>query len=297
MTAAVEVEHLTRRFGTLVAVDDVSFRLDAGEVLGFLGPNGAGKSTTLRTLMGFLRPTSGSCRVLGTWPGDDVAVRARIGYLPGDFRIEPRMRPAELFAWFARLRGVRLDRAHALAERFELDPTRRFGTLSKGNRQKVGLVQAFLHAPDVVLLDEPSTGLDPLVQRELLGLVREAAADGAAVLFSSHVLPEVERAADRVAVLRRGRLVTVAPVHELLDRARHRLELSFADPVPAEALRGVPGVVDVTADGARLDIVVDGPVGPVLAAAAGRSTLLRVAPAGDELEDLFFSDSLREVAR
>jgi beta-exotoxin I transport system ATP-binding protein len=287
----IEIEHLSRRFGRLRAIEDLSLAVEAGEILGFLGPNGAGKTTTVRTLMGFLRPTAGSARVLGVWPGDDVGVRSRIGYLPGDVRIEPGMRASHLFAWFARLRGVSTKRAHELSERLGLDPSRPFGTLSKGNRQKVGLVQAFLHDPEVIVLDEPSTGLDPVVQRELLAIIREAAARGAAVLFSSHVLPEVERIAGRVAVLRAGRLVTLAPVRDLLDRARHRLELSFADPVQPEVLRDVPGVVDLLVDSRRLDIVVDGPVGPVLKAATGLGTLLRVAPAGDELEDLFFTEA------
>jgi ABC-2 type transport system ATP-binding protein len=284
----IEIQHLSRRFGRLIAVDDLSLAVEAGETVGFLGPNGAGKTTTVRTLMGFLRPTAGSCRVLGVWPGEDVGVRRRIGYLPGDVRIEPGMRPSQLFAWFAGLRGVSTKRGYELSERLGLDPSRPFGTLSKGNRQKVGLVQAFLHDPEVIVLDEPSSGLDPVVQRELLAIIREAAAAGAGVLFSSHVLPEVERIANRVAVLRTGRLVVLAPVRDLLDRARHRLELSFADPVPPDLLRDVPGLVDLQAEGRRLEVVVDGPVGPVLAAATTLGTLLRVAPAGDELEDLFF---------
>lgn len=292
-SAVVAIEHLTRRFGQQVAVDDVSFEVAAGEVFGLLGPNGAGKSTTLRTLMGFLRPHAGSCRVLGVWPGSDVAVRARIGYLPGDFRLEAGMRAEELLAMAARLRGVRVERAYELADRLGLDLGRPFGALSKGNRQKVGLVQALFHEPDVVLLDEPSTGLDPPTQRTLLRLVGEAADRGAAVLFSSHVLPEVERAADRIGVLRQGQLVALSPVTDLLDTARHRLELSFAAAVPPETLRAVDGVVSVTGMGRRVDVVVDGPVGPLLAAAAAAAPLLRVAPAGDELEDLFFGEEAR----
>jgi ABC-2 type transport system ATP-binding protein len=191
------------------------------------------------------------------------------------------------------VRGVPVRWGNELAERLDLDVSRPFGTLSKGNRQKVGLVQAFLHRPEVVVLDEPSTGLDPGSQRELLGLVRAAAAGGAAVLFSSHVLPEVERVADRVAVLRDGRLIAFSPVGDLLDHARHRLELSFTEPVSADVLQGVPGVVGVQADGRRLDVVVDGPVGPALAAATASGDLLRVAPIGDELEDLFFAEAER----
>ena len=289
--AVIEIEHLSRRFGRLRAVHDLSLAVEAGEILGFLGPNGAGKTTTVRTLMGFLRPTAGSCHVLGAWPGNDVGVRRRIGYLPGDVRVDPGMRASQLFAWFAGLRGVSTERADELSERLGLDPSRPFGTLSKGNRQKVGLVQAFLHDPEVIVLDEPSTGLDPVVQRELLAMIRESAARGAAVLFSSHVLPEVERIADRVAVLRTGRLVALAPVRDLLDRARHRSGAQLRRPgLQRIGLRNVPGVVDLLADGRRLDVSVDGPVGPALAAAARLGTLLRVAPAGDELEDLFFTE-------
>lgn len=288
--AAIEINGLTKRYGSLTAVDDLTLAVAPGEVVGFLGPNGAGKTTTIRTLLGFLRPTSGSCAVLGAWPGRDVAVRRRVGYLPGDFRVDPAMTGQQLFAWYSRLRGVGPDRARDLCERLDLDPTRRFGALSKGNRQKIGLVQAFLHDPDVLVLDEPSTGLDPLVQRKFLALVDEAARRGAAVLFSSHVLPEVERVADRVAIIRAGRLVTLSTVDEMLDRARHQLELRYTKPVPDGLLDGVPGVVRAQVDGVRLTVVIDGPVGPALRAAASQDGLIRVDSVGDELEDLFMAE-------
>jgi ABC-2 type transport system ATP-binding protein len=290
MDAAIEIERLTKRYGRLTAVDGLTLRVDPGEVLGFLGPNGAGKTTTIRSLLGFLRPTSGSCRVYGAWPGRDVGVRRRIGYLPGDVRVEPALTPAQLFGWYARLRGVSTARALALSERLGLDTGRRFGALSKGNRQKVGIVQAFLHDPDVLILDEPTTGLDPLRQHEFLAMVAEAARRGAAILFSSHVLSEVERVADRVAVLRSGRLTTVSSVPDLLARSRQHLLLHYAHPVPDGLLAGVPGVVRVRPEGHRLDVVVEGPVGPALRVAAGRPGLLRVEPAGDPLEDLLLDD-------
>jgi ABC-2 type transport system ATP-binding protein len=176
-----------------------------------------------------------------------------------------------------------------LVGRLDLDPSRRFGALSKGNRQKVGLVQAFQHDPDLLLLDEPTTGLDPLVQREFLRLVAEAAGRGAAVLFSSHVLPEVERAATRIAIIRQGRLVTESTVEALLDRARHRLELRYATPPPAGFLQGAPGVTVDEVDGRTAAITVEGPVGPALAAATRTPGLLRVRGTGDDLEDLFVS--------
>jgi ABC-2 type transport system ATP-binding protein len=297
-TAAITTDRLTKRFGTVAAVRELSLTVRPGEIVGFLGPNGAGKTTTIRLLLGFLRPSSGRCAVLGRSPANDPAVRGRIGYLPGDFRIDPKMTGAELFAWFGALRGgLNRARVDELVGRLGLDPTRPFHELSKGNRQKVGLVQAFQHEPEVLLLDEPTSGLDPLVQREFLRLVREAAQRGAAVLFSSHVLPEVERVAARVAIIRAGRLVTVSSVEELLDRARHRLELRFAGPPPADLFAHVPGVVEVEVDGRSATVALDGPVVPVLRAAIDGPGLLRVDSAGDDLEELFVGLYDQEVAR
>jgi ABC-2 type transport system ATP-binding protein len=183
--------------------------------------------------------------------------------------------------------GVDRKRIDDLVERLQLDPTRPYQTLSKGNRQKIGIVQAFMNDPDVLILDEPTAGLDPLVQRQFLDLVRQAEGRGAAVLFSSHVLPEVERLASRVAIIRAGRLVTSSTVSDLLDHVRHRLELRFAQPVPRDLFQGVPGVIGHEIDGNTVVITLDGPVGPAMRAAASQPGLLRVSPAGDELEDLF----------
>ena len=285
---AIAARGLSKRFGSVRAVTDLTLEVKAGEVVGFLGPNGAGKTTTMRLLMGFLKPTSGHCSVLGDSLWRRPALRRRVGYLPGDFRMDPSMSGQDLFRWFARLRGgVAQHRVDELTERLELDPTRKFGELSKGNRQKIGIVQALMHDPTVLILDEPTSGLDPLVQREFSSLIRETAGRGAAVLLSSHVLPEVERLASRVAIIRAGRLVTVSSVEQLLDHTRHRLELRFADPVPPDLFRGVPGISGQEVDGKTVVITLDGPVGPALQAASSRSGLLRVVPAGDELEDLF----------
>jgi ABC-2 type transport system ATP-binding protein len=285
----VIADRLTKRFGKVTAVADLNLEIRAGQIVGFLGPNGAGKTTTIRMLMGFLRPTAGHATILGAAAGD-VAVRSRIGYLPGDLRVEPSMTGGQLFAWYGRLRQRHNQRrVDELTQRLGLDPSRRFDALSKGNRQKVGIVQALCHDPQVLILDEPTTGLDPLVQREFLALLAEAAQRGTAVLFSSHVLPEVERVASQVAIIRSGRLVTVATVDDLLDKARRRLELRFAAPVPADTFLGVPGVTEVQVDGRTAVLAVDGPVGPALRAATDSGTLLRVNPAGDDLEDLFVS--------
>lgn len=289
-TASIVTNGLTKRFGTLTAVADLGLVVHAGEVMGFLGPNGAGKTTTIRMLLGFLNPTAGRLGVLGGVPAQDPRLRRRIGYLPGDFRMDASMTGQALFDWFGELRGnLNRQRVAELVERLQLDPSRPFGTLSKGNRQKIGLVQAFQHDPDVLILDEPTTGLDPLLQRVFLELVREAAERGAAVLFSTHVLPEVERVATRIAIIRAGHLVTVAGVAELLERARHRLELHFAGPVAPDLFSGVPGVVDVAVHGASATIAVDGAIGPAMAAALTGPGLLGVRSAGDDLEDLFVS--------
>jgi beta-exotoxin I transport system ATP-binding protein len=281
---------VSKRFGPVQAVSQLNLHVEAGTVIGFLGPNGAGKTTTMRMLTGALRPTSGTASVLGGVLGRDTRLRARVGYLPGDLRIDPAMTGTELFAWYGRLRGgINNARVDDLVARLGLDPSRPFGTLSKGNRQKVGIVQAFQHDPDVLILDEPTTGLDPLVQREFLGLVRQAADRGAAVLLSSHVLPEVERIADRIAIIRAGQLVMESTVDDLLDHARRRLELRFADPVPTDLFTDVPGVTSVELDGRLATITVDGPVGPALHAATANATLLRINPAGDDLEDLFIA--------
>ena len=278
----------TKVFGTLRAVSNLSLSVAPGEVVGFLGPNGAGKTTTIRMLLGFLNPTAGRCTVLGAELRRKPRLLRRVGYLPGDFRMDPGMTGDELFSWFGRMRGG-VDRARVaeLVERLHLDPSRPFGALSKGNRQKIGIVQALQHDPEVLILDEPTTGLDPLIQRVFLDLVREAAGRGAAILFSSHVLPEVERAAGRVAIIRAGELVTASTVDDLLDRTRHRLELRFARPVPRQIFDGVPGVVAAEVDGRTAIVTIDGPASPVMQAAVAGPGLLRVGTAGDDLEDLF----------
>ncbi len=286
----VSARKLTKNFGRVRAVSDLDLEVCAGEVVGFLGPNGAGKTTTIRMLMGFLRPSAGRCEVLGGSLAADASLRRRVGYLPGDFRVDPAMTGHDLFSWFGRLRGgVSRARLDELTNCLQLDAGRPFGSLSKGNRQKVGLVQAFMHDPDVLILDEPTSGLDPLVQREFLRLVAEAAARGAAILFSSHVLPEVERVAQRVLIIRQGRLVAGGPVTDLLEGARRRLELRFAAAVPPGLFEGVPGVVEAEVQGDSAVVTLDGAVGPALAAALRGPRLLTVRPAGDDLEDLFLS--------
>jgi ABC-2 type transport system ATP-binding protein len=301
---AIRASGLTKRYGSTLALDRLDLEVRPGEVYGYLGPNGAGKTTTIRLLLGLHRPTAGRAELFGVdaW-ADPVAAHRRVAYVAGEPSLWPGLTGAETLQYLGRLHGSTDDSYRdALLDRFQLDPSRKIRALSKGNRQKVGIVQALCHDPDVLILDEPTTGLDPLVQREFLALVGEAAGRGAAVLFSSHVLPEVERVATRVAIIRAGQLVTVSTVDDLLDRARRRMELRFAAPVPAGAFDGVAGVAGAEVHDRTALLAVDGPVGPALRAATDAGPLLRVNPAGDDLEDLFVSlyqrgDQPMEVSR
>lgn len=243
-TPAIEVDRLTKRFGQFTAVDDVTFEIHRGEIFGFLGPNGAGKSTTIRALLDLIRPTSGECRVLGLDSRRDaVEIHRRIGFLPADLALWPNLTGRQTVEYLGRLRGgVDWNQVDSLAERLGADLSRKVGEYSSGNRQKLGIVLAFMHNPEVVILDEPITGLDPLVQLEFHTLLREMADAGGTVFLSSHTISEVERVADRVAFIRRGHLIAVEHMAELQDKALRRITLEFADAVPGAAFEGVEGV-------------------------------------------------------
>lgn len=249
---AIRIENLVKDYGSFRALDGVELRVEVGEVFGFIGPNGAGKSTTIGVLLDLLRPTSGRVEVFGSSPADGgAALRARIGYLPGELAMAGRTHADSVLRQLARLRGGRgVDRIGPLAEWFGLDLHRPVRSLSKGNKQKIGVIQAFMHDPDLLILDEPTSGLDPLLQHEFLALVREAQDRGATVLMSSHVLGEVQDVADRVAIIRSGKIIDVDDVATLRHRAGQRVELRIADQVDPDHFRRVPGVEDVTVDSA-----------------------------------------------
>lgn len=255
MSAAIETEVLTKTYGRKSrGITDVSLEVREGEVFGFLGPNGAGKTTTIRTLLGFMRPTGGRAEVFGMdVRKSSVEIRARVGNLPGEFALEDRMTGEGLLRFFARLRGVKdLGYGWELAERLGADMRRSMRKLSRGNKQKIGLVQAMFHRPPLLILDEPTGGLDPLVQEEFLDIVEETRAEGRTVFFSSHVLGEVERVCDRVGIIREGRLVDVEPTRALVDKAFRHVSLTFGRPVDPEPFRKLPGVRDLWADGPQL---------------------------------------------
>jgi beta-exotoxin I transport system ATP-binding protein len=285
---AIRAVGLAKRFGSVQALRELDLEVQRGEVFGYLGPNGAGKTTTIRLLLDFIRPTSGRIEALGG-SGADPAVRRRIGYLPAELPIDPRWTAQDLIDFYGTLRGgVDAGWVEKLLDRFDLDPHRRVGELSTGNRRKVGIVQAVIHRPELLVLDEPSSGLDPLLQYEFQLLVRELAGAGTTVFLSSHVLPEVEALAGRVAILRRGELVTVAGVEELRQQARQRIELRLARPADPARFADVPGVVEAQADDTRVRLVVEGPVGPALQAAAGLE-VQRIVTHEADLEDVFLS--------
>lgn len=231
--AAIEVMSLTKRYGRARGVEDVTFSIERGEVFGYLGPNGSGKTTTIRCIMGLLRPTGGAVGLLGTRVVAGRATQhARVGYLPGDFRIWGRVKAAGCLRLFGAL-GSRDDRIEKrrreLAERLDIGMDRRVGDLSKGNRQKMAVISAFQHGPDVLILDEPTAGLDPLVRQVVMDLIRETAEEGAAVLLSSHDLGEVSAICGRAAILREGRLIKVAPISQIVQQGEQRLKVWFLD--------------------------------------------------------------------
>jgi ABC-2 type transport system ATP-binding protein len=264
--AAIATDHLTKRYGSARGIEDVAFEVGVGQVFGFLGPNGAGKTTTIRTLMGFLRPTSGVARLFGVDVGAGGAeLRRRTGFLAGDVSLYPRFTGEELFGYLGALRGS-VDAAYrdALIERFTVDPSRRIEDLSHGNQQKIGLVQAFMHRPELVILDEPTQGLDPLVQQTFHELVDETREDGRTVLISSHVLSEVERLCDEVGIIREGRIVVVEGIEDLRARAFRRVHIRFADEVPAAELAAIDGVGELVIDGPDARCTMTGPIDPLV---------------------------------
>ena len=270
------------------ALDGLDLEVRRGEVFGFLGPNGAGKSTTIRILLDQLRPTDGHAELLGTTPrAGSGPLRARIGYLPGELTMTGRATAGDLLHHLAALRGGAGTTAIVpLAQRLDLDLTRPIRGLSKGNKQKVGVIQAFMHDPELLILDEPTSGLDPLLQHEFLTMVREVQVTGTTVFLSSHVLSEVEEIADRVAIVRQGRIVDLDDVATLRHHAGQLVELIFAAPVTADAFAGVAGVEDVEVRDHTLRCLLRGEPDGLLKAAA-RHHVVRWSAEDRELEDLF----------
>lgn len=298
---AIEVKTLTKRYGSARGVEDLSFDIEKAEIFGYLGPNGSGKTTTIRCMMGLLRPTSGQCRVLGQRVIHGKATQhKRIGYLPGDFRTWPGLTPRKLLRLLARLgHGNEVNqRQEELAERLDLSMDRKMRALSKGNRQKVGIIYAFQHQPDVLILDEPTIGLDPLIRQIVLDLIRETAQAGATILLSSHDLSEVAAVCGRAAILREGRLVELAPISKIVQQGQRRIKVWFVEgtSVPQLLPGELAGVRVIQQNSNTLHVAYKGTIDALLKWLA-QYQVDRIATTETSLEDAFIQYYQREADR
>ncbi len=290
MSAIIEVEGLTKSYGSKRGIINVSFQVEEGEVFGFLGPNGAGKTTTIRLLMALLRADAGTARIAGLdcWQ-HSVEIKRLVGYLPGEPSLDPGLTGGQILEYFGHLRGG-VDQTYLkqLIKRLDLDPSRKFRQYSSGNKRKVVLIQAFMHRPRLLILDEPTNGLDPINQQEFNRMVIEAREAGQTVFLSSHILSEVEQTCNRVGIIREGQLVRVGGVAELKDIKRHEVTITFANATPAEVFKRLPGVeqVEQLADGHTLRLAVSGELDGVVKAAA-LHPVVTLTSHEPSLEDIF----------
>jgi ABC-2 type transport system ATP-binding protein len=290
MAAIIESEGLTKSYGGKRGIVDVSLEVEQGEVFGFLGPNGAGKTTTIRVLMALLRADAGSARIAGLdcWERS-LEIKRMTGYGPGEPALDPNLTGGQILEYFGHLRGG-VDQHHLeqLIERLDLDTSRKFRQYSTGNKRKVVLIQAFMHRPRLLILDEPTNGLDPLNQQEFARMVQEAREDGSTVFLSSHILSEVEHLCSQVGIIREGRLVRVGGVAEVKDIKRYEITITFADSVPAEAFASLDGVarIERVADGHGLRIAMQGAPDAVIKAAA-HYPVTSLSSHEPNLEDVF----------
>lgn len=286
----IETESLTKYYGKTRGVEDLDLQMKEGEIFGYLGPNGAGKTTTIRLLMDFIRPTRGRAKVLGLDSHHGgVAIKKRVGYLPGELSLYENLTGAELLRYLSSLRGgVDWNYVRQLAERLQLDLRPRIKTYSHGTRQKLGLIQALMHLPELLILDEPTLGLDPLMQHEFYHLMKEAKAGGRTVFLSSHILPEVEHICDRVGILRDGHLVAVEAVADLKAKVFRRMEITFAERIDQQEFASLPGLRDVQVENNTLRFTITGSLDGVVKATA-RHTVLSLRTHEPDLEEIFLT--------
>ena len=294
-TSAITLESLTKSYGKARGIVDLDLEIATGEVFGFLGPNGSGKTTTIRTVLDLIRPTSGTATVLGLDAQQhSLEIRSRTGYLPGELALYEEMTVHESLDYLVALRGgAGTDRIKELSDEFQLDLTRKIKDLSTGNKQKVGIIQAFSHEPELLILDEPTSGLDPLMQQNVYHLIDAARNEGRTVFLSSHVLPEVERIADRVGIIRQGKLIEVATVDELKDRAVRVVEVRFGSDGPDhQILMKVDNVVSVEQRRTTVQIRIEGSMDALIKVLAGYEVVAMRSEEAD-LEEVFL-DLYRE---
>ncbi len=295
--AVIQTNELSKRYGSYRGIEGISLSVERGEVFGFLGPNGAGKTTMIRTLLDLLHPTSGSAQIFGLDAHrDSLRIRSRLGNLPGSYSGEAHLTGRQILHRLGGIRGLPgLGRAEALGQRFQADLDRPLGHLSRGNRQKVGLIQALFHSPELLLLDEPTAGLDPLMQEEFMRLVAEERDWGVTVFVSSHELNEVERICDRVAIISDGRLIAVERVDDLVGRASRKITLQFDGPAEPAAFAAIAGVSDLVCQAGRLSFKLTGDLNPVIAAAA-RHKLRDIEITRPSLEEVFLTYYSKQAA-
>ena len=289
--SAIHTVGLTKYYGRHLGMEDVNLDVQKGEVFGFLGPNGAGKSTTIRTLLDEIRPTSGSATILGMdTHRDAVTIRRHIGYIPGDLALYPNLTGMDTLTFFGNMRGgVDWSYVDELADRLDSDLSRKVGDLSTGNRQKVGIIQAFMHRPELLIMDEPTSGLDPLVQREFQKMVGEVSSEGRTVFLSSHTLSEVQRVANRVGIIRNGRLITVESVAELRSKATRQVEFVLDAEADVAAFEAVDGVRNVMVEGNHVEMSFGGDMGDLLTMATERYGIDDIKTSEADLEEIFLT--------
>ena len=291
MEPTLHTSGLGKNYGDFAALADLNLSVSAGEVFGFLGPNGAGKTTAIRLLMNEIRATSGTASILGMdVHRDSLALRHRIGYLPSELALYPNMTGADLIHFFANLRGgVDARYVEQLGERLNVQMAKKIGDLSSGNRQKIGIIQAFMNKPEFVILDEPSAGLDPLVQRELQGLIREIADAGGAVFLSSHTLSEVQRVADRVGIIRSGKLIALETIASLRGKSIRKIELELSSGPEESVFEGIAGIRSLLIEGNRGFISYEGTMEKLLAAVMSKCHPLDIGTNEADLEEVFLT--------
>jgi len=289
--AAIQTTNLTKHYGDVEALNDLDLTVTQGEVFGFLGPNGAGKTTMIRTILDLIRPTAGRATILGfDSHSDAVEIRNHVGYLPSDIAMYPNLTGRDTLTYFANLRGgVDWGYIDELADRLNADLTKKIGDLSSGNRQKIGIIQAFMNKPRLLIMDEPSSGLDPLVQRQFQAMMRDVARDGRSVFLSSHTLSEVQRVADRVGIIRHGVLIAVEGVASLRSKAIRRVDLQFDAPVDANTFTAVSGVRDIRVENNHVTLSFEGHMDELLGVAMTRYKLMDISTQEADLEEIFLT--------
>jgi ABC-2 type transport system ATP-binding protein len=288
---AIKTVGLTKDYGDVHALVDLDIEIQPGEIFGFLGPNGAGKTTMIRTILDEIRPTAGSASILGMDSHEQsVKIRSFIGYVPGDLAMYPNLTGRDTITYFANLRGgVDWSYVDDLADRLDADMTKKVGDLSSGNRQKIGLIQAFMNKPEVLIMDEPSSGLDPLVQREFQSMLREVTANGSTVFLSSHTLSEVQRVADRVGIIRHGKLIALESVSNMRSKGIRKVELFFDAPVDESVFEAVPGVSDVAVQNNHVTFSFTGQMETLIKVVTDNYTLVDISTQEADLEEIFLT--------